>query len=36
MYWPLIGGFIAVILLALFLGWLMDASRHGDGGRDGH
>jgi hypothetical protein len=36
MYWPLIGGFIAFVLLAVFLGWLMDASRHGDAGRDGH
>jgi F0F1-type ATP synthase assembly protein I len=36
MYWPLIGGFIAFILLAVFLGWLMDPSRHGDAGPDGH
>jgi hypothetical protein len=35
-YWPLIGGFIAFVLLAVFLGWLMDTSRHGDAGRDGH
>jgi hypothetical protein len=24
MYWPLIGGFIAVVLFALFMGWVMD------------
>jgi hypothetical protein len=29
MYWPLIGGFIAFVLLAVFMGWLMDTSRHG-------
>jgi hypothetical protein len=34
MFWPLIGGFIAFILLAIFMGWVMDPSRHGD--RDGH
>jgi hypothetical protein len=34
MYWPLIGGFIAFILLAIFVGWMMDTSRHGNG--DGH
>lgn len=34
MFWPLIGGFVAFVLLAIFLGWVMDTSRHGD--RDGH
>ena len=34
MYWPLIGGFIAFVLFAVFMGWVMDTSRHGD--RDGH
>jgi hypothetical protein len=34
MYWPLIGGFIAFVLLAIFMGWVMDTSRHG--GRDDH
>ncbi len=24
MYWPLIGGFIAFVLLAIFMGWVMD------------
>ena len=37
MYWPLIGGFIAFVLFAIFMGWLMDPSRHGgDSGQDGH
>jgi F0F1-type ATP synthase assembly protein I len=27
MYWPLIGGFIAVVLITLLIGWIMDASR---------
>jgi hypothetical protein len=30
MYWPLVGGFIAFVLLALLLGWIMDTSRRGD------
>jgi hypothetical protein len=34
-YWPLIGGFIAFILLAVFLGWVID-SRGGGTGRDRH
>ncbi len=34
MYWPLIGGFIAFVLLAILMGWLMDTSRRG-GGPDG-
>jgi hypothetical protein len=34
MYWPLIGGFIAFILIAIFMGWMMDTSRRGD--RNGH
>ena len=34
MYWPLIGGFIAFVLFALLLGWIMDPARRGD--RDGH
>jgi hypothetical protein len=33
MYWPLVGGFIAVVLLTIFLGWVMDVSRRGDGDR---
>jgi hypothetical protein len=34
MFWPLIGGFIAVVALTLLIGWIMDASRHGDTGAD--
>jgi hypothetical protein len=34
MYWPLIGGFVAFVLVAIFLGWIMDTSRHG--GRADH
>jgi hypothetical protein len=30
MYWPLIGGFIAFILLAVLLGWIMDPDRRSD------
>jgi hypothetical protein len=29
MYWPLIGGFVAFVLFAVFMGWLMDGSRRG-------
>jgi hypothetical protein len=37
MYWPLVGGLVAFILIALFMGWVMDSSRHGgDVDRDGH
>jgi len=27
MYWPLIGGFIAIVLVSILLGWVMDTSR---------
>ncbi len=30
MYWPLLGGFIAFVLIALILGWILDSSRRGD------
>jgi hypothetical protein len=30
-FWPLIGGFIAFVLLALLLGWILDPARRGDG-----
>ena len=30
-FWPLIGGFIAFVLVAILLGWIMDTSR-----RDGN
>jgi hypothetical protein len=33
MYWPLIGGFVAFLVVAIILGWVLDPSRHGrDGG----
>jgi hypothetical protein len=35
MYWPLIGGFIAFLLVALLLGWILDADRRGPDA-DGH
>ncbi len=31
MFWPLIGAFIAFVLVAIFLGWVMDVPR-----QDGH
>jgi hypothetical protein len=34
MYWPLVGGFIAFLLIALFLGWILDPERRRD--QDGH
>lgn len=34
MYWPLIGGFIAFVLLAIVMGYVMDQGRKGDS--DGH
>jgi hypothetical protein len=30
MYWPLIGGFIGVLLVTLLLGWIMDIGRGDD------
>jgi F0F1-type ATP synthase assembly protein I len=27
MYWPLIGGFIAFVLVAILLGWILDPKR---------
>jgi hypothetical protein len=30
MWWPLIGGFIAVVVLTILMGWIMDTSRRGD------
>jgi hypothetical protein len=37
MFWPLIGGFIAFVLLAVVMGWVMDTSRHNGGpGPDDH
>jgi hypothetical protein len=36
MYWPLVGGFIAFVLLAVLLGWLTDPGRRGGSDGDGH
>lgn len=36
MYWPLIGGFIAFVLVAVLIGWILDPDRRADGGNDGH
>jgi hypothetical protein len=30
MFWPLIGGFIALVLLTLLIGWLADPDRRRD------
>jgi hypothetical protein len=35
-YWPLIGGFIAFVLLTILIGWLVDPARRRDAGDDGH
>jgi hypothetical protein len=35
MYWPLIGGFIAFVLIAVLLGWILDPDRRANGD-DGH
>ena len=36
MYWPLIGGFVAFVLISVLMGWIMDPDRHGDGDGDRH
>ena len=36
MYWPLIGGFIAFLLIALLLGWILDPDRAGGRDTDRH
>jgi len=28
MYWPLIGGFIAFLMLLVLIGWVVDTRRH--------
>jgi hypothetical protein len=35
-FWPLIGAFIAFVLLAIVIGWWVDPDRAGDSGQDGH
>jgi len=37
MYWPLIGGFIGVVVLTVLIGWLIERSARRDAGRsEGH
>jgi hypothetical protein len=36
MFWPLVGGFIGFVLVAILLGWILDPSRRNDAGSDGH
>ena len=36
MYAPLIGGFIAFVLLAIIIGWVLDRSASRDSGHDRH
>jgi hypothetical protein len=36
MFWPLIAGFIAFVLVAILMGWILDPSRRQNGSRDGH
>jgi len=35
-FWPLIGGFVAFVLIAVVLGWILDPSRHGGVDGDHH
>jgi hypothetical protein len=35
-YWPLIGGFIAFLIVLLLLGWILDRSEQRDPGRQQH
>jgi hypothetical protein len=36
MFWPLIGGFIAIVLLTIFIGWAVDPGRHKGADGDHH
>jgi F0F1-type ATP synthase assembly protein I len=36
MYWPLIGGFIAVVLITILIGWILDSSRRRHPDSEGH
>jgi hypothetical protein len=36
MFWPLAGGFIAVVLLTILMGWIMDPSRQRSGSDEHH
>jgi hypothetical protein len=33
MYWPLIAGFVGVVLVTLLMGWIMDVPRRDDADR---
>ena len=33
MYWPLIAGFIAVVLVTILIGWIVEAPRRRDADR---
>lgn len=34
MYWPLIAGFIAVVLVTILIGWIVEAPRRRDADRN--
>jgi hypothetical protein len=36
MFWPLIGGFVAFVLLSILVGWVVDPGRRRDSGPDRH
>jgi F0F1-type ATP synthase assembly protein I len=36
MFIPLIGGFVAVVLVTILIGWILDSSRRRDAGSDRH
>lgn len=36
MFIPLIGGFVAVFLVTILIGWILERSRRGDAGPDRH
>jgi hypothetical protein len=35
-FWPLIGGFVAFVLVAVLLGWILDPSRRSSVDGDHH
>jgi hypothetical protein len=36
MFIPLIGGFVAVVLVTIMIGWILESSKRRDTGHDGH
>jgi hypothetical protein len=36
MFGPLIGGFVAVFLITILIGWILERSRRRDAGSDQH